>query len=278
MKTSSIAVVAAVSLIGLSGCSGDTEPSAEDIARADYGRISANANVMLFGDALGYRAGSAMAERVRSVCREAICSLGFSRTFSTKNFSAEDIELEVLPERNGVRLVVERGSSETADVTVFGGWMEHAFFASQANLFTDETNPNHGSSVHYSYALGNSAGRNPTVPEGGAHWSGFVVGRDSSVTSSLDSVVQGDARISVRTGSSGMRADVRFTGLTNARTGMSYDDMMWNDLAVAAGGFAGQAAADDTIRGRFYGPNQEEAGGIFERAGVAGAFGGHRAQ
>lgn len=35
-------------------------------------------------------------------------------------------------------------------------------------------------------------------------------------------------------------------------------------------------APDDTISGRFYGPGEEEVGGIFERDGIAGAFGGRR--
>ena len=279
MRTlSQAALPAALSLAVLAGCAGDREPTAERAARADYARISGNANVILFGDAIGYRAGSAVSERVRSACREAKCSLGFGRTFSTASFGVGDVELEILPGRNGVRLVVERGSSETADVTAFGGWMEHGFFVSQANLFTDGTNPNHGSTVSYAYALGHSTGENPALPGGSAEWRGLVVGRDASVASSLESVVEGEAVIAVRMEASGMRADVAFSELANAHTGTAYDDMAWTGMAVTAGGFAREAAADDTIRGRFLGPDREEVGGVFERAGIAGAFGGRRRQ
>ena len=284
MRPLAILVLTALSLVTLAGClNSGGRPTAEQIARSDYARIAGNANIILFGDALGYRAGATTAERVPTVCREASCSLGFGRVFSTKNFSTSNVDLEVLPGRNGVRLVVERGDSEGAnvndtDVTVFGGWMQHGFFASQANLFTDKENPNYGTTVFYSYTLGNGAGENPAAPEGGAQWRGFVVGRDSSVTSSLESVIQGDAAVSVKMEQSGMQADVTFTDLSNAHTGATYGDMNWTGMAVKDGGFARRGAVGDTIEGNFYGPNQEEVGGIFERSGIAGAFGGHRPQ
>ena len=145
MKTFPTAALAALALAALPGClRSDRIPTAEGMARADYARIAANADTVLFGDALGYRKGETAAERVSAVCIKATCSLGFARTFSGQNFSAEDVELEVLPARNGVRFVVERDSSDTSDVTVFGGWMDRSFFASQANLFTNEKNPNFG--------------------------------------------------------------------------------------------------------------------------------------
>ena len=279
MRTSATAALAVLSLIMLSGCGVGSGPrTPEQIARSDYARIAGKANVILFGDALGYRAGATAAERVPSVCREASCSLGFGRVFTTDGFSADDVDLGVLAGPNGVRLVVERSSSANSDVTVFGGWMDHGFFASQANLFKDEKNPNYGATVFYSYTLGHGTGENPAVPDGSAHWRGFVVGRDSSVTSSLESVVQGEATVSVDMTPSGMNADVMFTDLTNAHTGTSYEDMTWTGLAVTDGGFGRRGAADDRIEGRFYGPDQEEVGGIFEGSGIAGAFGGRRPQ
>ena len=229
MRTLSMAAAAALALVALSGCLRDSDnvpPTVEEIARDDYARIAGDANVILFGDAVGYRAGATTAERVPTVCRDASCSLGFRRAFSADSFSAEDVELEVLTGRNGVRLVVERSSSDETDVTVFGGWMEHSFFASQANLFTDETNLNHGATVFYSYVLGHSTGESPAVTDGGAHWRGFVVGRDSGTAASLEAVVQGDAEISVEMRQSGLLADVMFTDLTNAHTGAAYDDMV----------------------------------------------------
>ena len=45
-------------------------------------------------------------------------------------------------------------------------------------------------------------------------------------------------------------------------------------MAVENGGFTWRNAPDDTISGRFCGSDDEEVGGIFERDGIAGAFGG----
>lgn len=284
MRASSVAVLAALSLAALPGCIksddreavAEREVTAEAAARGDYARIAGHANAILFGDGLGYRAGATVAERVSAACRDEVCSLGFGRAFSGQGFSVEDVELELLTARNGVRMVVERGSTGTSDVTVFGGWMNASFFASQANRVTDEKNPNFGATIFYSYAVGLASGWNPSAATGRVEWRGFVVGREASVVSSLDSVVLGDATIAVETGPSGALADVAFTGLANAHTGATYDDMTWNGMAVEAGGFVRDNAAGDTIEGRFFGPEGGEVGGVFERAGIAGAFGGRR--
>ena len=51
--------------------------------------------------------------------------------------------------------------------------------------------------------------------------------------------------------------------------------MTWDGLAVTNGTF-GTGSQGDSIQGRFYGPNHEEVGGIFERDHIIGAFGGGR--
>ena len=48
--------------------------------------------------------------------------------------------------------------------------------------------------------------------------------------------------------------------------------MTWENLPVRNGRF-GEGFDDPTIEGRFYGPNHEEVGGIFERNQIIGAFG-----
>ena len=257
---------------------GGKVPTAEDIARADYTWITENANIILFGDALGYRPGATTAQRAPTICRGTTCSIGFGRPFLTKNFSVEGVELKVLSERNGVRLVSEDTSNKHTENTVFGGWMKYSFFASQATRYVNEENPNQGTTVFYPYVLGTSTGQNPSVPMGGAQWLGFVVGRDSSAKDQLDSFVQGDAAIRVEMGQTGVQADVRFTDMVNKHTGATYGDMTWTGMAVSKGGFARRGADDDKIEGRFFGPDQQEVGGLFERAGIAGAFGGRQPQ
>ena len=62
----------------------------------------------------------------------------------------------------------------------------------------------------------------------------------------------------------------------------------WEDLPVAANGTFGLSAASNNragtdlhptlgqVEGAFYGPEAGEAAGVFERGGVAGAFGARR--
>ena len=52
--------------------------------------------------------------------------------------------------------------------------------------------------------------------------------------------------------------------------------MTWHDLIVSGGDFARAIAPDDRISGQFFGPEAQEVAGIFERDGIAGAFGGIR--
>ncbi len=56
--------------------------------------------------------------------------------------------------------------------------------------------------------------------------------------------------------------------------------MIWSVIPVTAGGFerASAGAAKNVIKDKFYGPNHEEVGGIFERDQVLGAFGAARQQ
>ncbi len=58
--------------------------------------------------------------------------------------------------------------------------------------------------------------------------------------------------------------------------GERWDDMTWRGMTVTKDRFGHRAGPVDTISGRFFGPDQEEVGGVFERAGTAVAFGGGR--
>ena len=113
--------------------------------------------------------------------------------------------------------------------------------------------------------IANSAGHatyeNPVA--GTATWSGIV----GAHTYAGDHV-QGDADLTVNLAA--MTLNVDFTGMTGA-SGTAYDDLNWKKLAIENGGFA-SGTPGNSIEGRFYGPNQEEAGGIFERAAMVGGF------
>ena len=249
-------------------------PTAEETARADNARIRREANVLLSTDHLGYREGETTPVRVQVQCRAGVCSAGFSAFVCPCAFTDEASDVEVQRGLNGIRKIIDRASHRIADFHVLGGWMEHSFFASQAELFTNDRDPDQGGRKASSYAMGMSTGENPTVLEGGATWRGFVAGRDVSVTDSLEAAIEGEARIFVDFGPvDGLEADVAFTRLFNRHTGELHPDLSWDDLVVSEGGFAHRDAVDDRITGRFFGPEQEEVAGTFERAGISGAFG-----
>ena len=84
-------------------------------------------------------------------------------------------------------------------------------------------------------------------------------------SSGLGAEVAGDAAMAVDFAGSSL--DLAFTGIAEVLSGVAVDDIGWQGVAMQAGSFAG-----DGLDGRFYGPNHEEAGGVFERDDIAGAF------
>ena len=167
-------------------------------------------------------------------------------------------------------------SGTYGDAEVYGGWLEHSFFATRSILFTNETDPDRGATIVSSYSLGISSGENPSAAEGSARWEGLMLGRDMRALPSRGQTIRGDADVTVDFAATGITADVEFNDIVNIETGDLQNDMVWRGMAMEDGGFGRRNAPDDTISGRFYGPDEEEVGGIFERDGFAGAFGGRR--
>ncbi len=282
MKDMAKVVFLAMVGFALAACTGTTvdvemePPTKEEKARADYARIVDEANFQFHSDYIGYHEGESTPDRTHVECVRRLCAIGYTFLITENVYSVEQVTLEVQQGLNGMRKVIERiDGGEYADVQVVGGWMEHSFFASEVAKFTNELYPETGSIRLISYAVGNTTGTNPTVPEGGATWQGFMAGRDISTTDSLEAYIEGEARIVVDLGSAnGLLADVALTRLYNRHTGQVHSDLRWSNLDVEKGGFSDRKAEDDRINGQFFGPAQEEVAGTFERSGITGAFGG----
>ena len=252
-------------------------PTPDELARETYERIVRGANHLLEGDQLGYFGSNDDLERVRVRCRADVCAAGLVRSADLSAFTVGDVDLDLLGERRGVNLVVERASDEYADTHVYGGWLDHSLFATETSLLKHAIFPDRGATVVFNYSVGFSTGENPGAVDGSALWEGLMIGREMRASPSRGQVVLGNADVTVEFGAGGVTADVEFTEIANAETGEPRGDMAWRGMAVEAGGFAEREALDDTISGRFYGPGEEEVGGVFERDGVAGVFGGRRA-
>ncbi len=102
---------------------------------------------------------------------------------------------------------------------------------------------------------------------GGAVWRGSMVGADGAGR------IEGDAEIAIDD-LSAPDVDIALTGMT-ATGGAAVADMRWEDISVARGAFRTNGM-NGSIEGRFYGAGHNEAGGVFERNGIVGAFGATR--
>ena len=270
-----IAMLAAA--IALAACTRTLDPPTPgEQARETHAAIVSGANTLLMGDRLGFVATDGAVERTGTSCRGDTCAVGFLSLSRASGFGIENAELELLRERRGVSLAREAGSGTDRDYEAYGGWLEHSLFATRLTLFADGAGPSQGASIVTSYSLGHSTGENPGAAGGSARWEGLMLGRDMRASAGRGQTIRGDADVTAEFGAAAVTVDVEFTGIVNIETGDVRDDMAWRGMAVEQGGFARTNAPDDTIAGRFYGPGEEEVGGVFERSGIAGAFGGRR--
>ena len=208
--------------------------------------------------------------------------------------------------RRGVSLAertrVSRGGGDTTSYRALAGWIDHSFFLIKTPGIEVASEENRVSTNYYgAYSIGNAADSNPDVLAGGAAtWSGIMVGIRIAEP---DGFVRGDAEITVSRpgGNPDLLVDVEFTNMEDERTGVRFDDVSWEGLALKDGSFGvapvGEGEADASrhparrgVSGRFYGQNHEEVGGLFsfgasaaENEGVggdihdvSGAFGARR--
>ena len=137
---------------------------------------------------------------------------------------------------------------------VYGHWLEHSVFG-----MVEDT---------VAVSFGDYPGTNPTEI-GGAVWSGALVGIDTRTRERID----GNALIEIDDFAR-PDVDVAFTGIVDAG-GRSRADLHWEDIPLSQGLFRARDVAG-SIEGRFYGSDQGEVGGIFERDRLMGAFGASR--
>ena len=167
-------------------------------------------------------------------------------------------EITLRPGRGGVTVALNpTQKSPLGTIGSFSGWGDWGAFAA-AHVQT----PLHNTHMPVSLSVGQVAGTDPVA--GTATWSGVMAAHTYTGVR-----VNGAADMSVDFAA--MDLDVSFTGMTDGED-VSYADLTWENLAIENGGFARKSSPGDSIEGRFYGPNHEEGGGIFERAGMIGGF------
>ncbi len=249
-------------------------PTPEELAIQDYVRIASNANLLLSTDRINWVPGRTEPERVSVECRGLFCSVGYTLFLrANKVFRLLPEETSVLPDTNGINTGVEHVVGSFNDLHSYAGWMEHSFFASTVVLYKHDTDPDQGVIQTYGTIAGKATNTNPETE---AIWTGFATARDHNIATDLESVVTGDARISISIGEQ-VLANVHLTGMANATTGQAYTDMIYENMLVTDGQFSRYHADDDRLSGVFYGPDHEEVGGVFDHPeGLVGAYGGDR--
>ena len=95
---------------------------------------------------------------------------------------------------------------------------------------------------------------------GSASWRGEMVALDEN-----NRLVRGDAYLAIE--------DLRSPNVYVALSPRAYPVMIWDDIPLRNGRFLERQSSSDYIKGEFYGPNAEEAGGVFERHRLIGVFG-----
>ena len=202
----------------------------------------------------------------------------------------EDISAreDTIEDRNGIMIGdVSLGNKDLPDlpgvaidrtVTGYGGWGEfHGFDALYYDFVRydrDEDRDRPQRMIEASLGGWASEG-NPPVPRDETWtWTGGAVGVDySDITQNR--VLAGNSALSVNMFESldEYRVRVDITDLVDVATGTTYDDMVWRNIPLRDGGFE-----TFEIRARFFGPNHEEVGGVFESQEdrIVGAFGGTR--
>ena len=218
--------------------------------------------------------GSVLTSRIDVSCSADMCEatyLGATETLGDdRNNDSWTVETRPVRPRNGISLAYRSAWSSTVggapQYTGYGGWLTYNAFG-----YWDGVRQEFGRELERVYSYSHGLATN-TNPPGGGTWRGVMVGVDIASTYRAHTV-EGDAEVTM----AHLRdpeVDVSFTRIFDP-DGVQYADMSWTGLPLRQGGF--RSGSDrDSIEGKFYGPNHEGVGGIFERNRILGAFGAER--
>ena len=216
------------------------------------------------GDALIVAQGSFI--RVNTRCRGTVCTMSALGESVTLDFN-DYIDPNTVPVpitdqqiRNGVRIGRVAVTDDGLRFDTYGIWGNY-------NAATTAVGSGRLQGIGLNFAfpvsMGVGSGSNPV--SGNATWTGAMVGVKVG-GSSLGAEVTGDAEMTANLAASSL--DLAFTGIAERGSGTTSPEIRWQGISMRNGSFSGSGR----LQGRFYGSNHEEAGGVFERSGIAGAF------
>ena len=143
----------------------------------------------------------------------------------------------------------------------FAGWMSYSAFLIDRTVLTFDDRAEDNQDETFINSLGSPSNSSPV--SGAASWQGLMAGfvlREESAVSR----VEGEARLAID--DFGVpKIDVLFSNIRNQGNGRTLPDMVWSDLRLTSGTFAGSG-----LTGQLYGPDHEEVGGVFFRDNMSG--------
>lgn len=255
-----------------------------DTMTFEVSRIRGSSNTLLMTDISLTHPSVSRGYRAPTVCTFGLCQAYFSG-YRLADISLFDFELSDPTDNHRfftsvglVKMADVRGRNEEGGVTTdfknLGGWLTHSAFAVESNSIVSGVSGRVDLAETISsgaYSLGNATGTTPTF--GNATWTGTMVGSDTGVTAPPGNRIIGNANLTFDLSRSDI--DVAFTFLRDIDSGRPYGNITWRNVPVTSGSFS-TGFVGNSIDGRFYGPNHEEVGGVFERNQIAGAFGAKR--
>ena len=221
--------------------------------------------------------------RIQTLCGSGLCQAYYSG-YRLVDISLLDFELSdptddhrFFTNIGRIKMADVRGRNEEAGVATdfknLGGWLDYSAFAVEVNSFVSGVGEDlRGTVFGGAYSLGDATGTTPAF--GNATWTGTMVGGDTSLTANRGNRIMGDATLTFDLSREDI--DVTFTNIRDIDAGRPHGNITWQNIPVTSGSFASDISFGNSIDGRFYGPNHEEVGGVFERNQIAGAFGAKR--
>ena len=192
------------------------------------------------------------------------------------------LELQPVMSHNGVSIGQVRATTVSAEVQLYGGWMENSAFFVRWISHPDfnAAFPHAFGYTHFLREMGNFYRDNPQdLASSGqrlkATWTGAAVGIRYG-SGHEGNVVHGTSLIAI-TDFTNATMDVSLASLYDLDAGTGLDPIVWRGLTITKGGFSsGAANSGNQVHGRFYGENHTEVVGTFDRDSITGAFGAIR--
>ena len=221
--------------------------------------------------------------RIQTSCVSGLCQAYYSG-YRLVDISLLDFELSdptddhrFFTNIGRIKMADVQGRNEEAGVATdfknLGGWLDYSAFAVEVNSIVGGVGEDlRGTVFGGAYSLGDATGTTPAF--GNATWTGTMVGGDTSLTANRGNRIMGDATLTFDLSREDI--DVAFANIRDIDAGRPHGNITWQNIPVTSGSFASDISFGNSIDGRFYGPNHEEVGGVFERNQIAGAFGAKR--